>query len=123
VDSATASRVTPLREPEVWRSWEERQLTAIIARAYESAVDNAILYRRLRLFPEAAVLTEVYRYLDDAMAWFLAVKDQADDPGPPWADGPFEHWLIERWLKEIRSEAFRDSADYEYLRARWEREG
>lgn len=35
----------------------------------------------------------------------------------------FELWLIERWLKEIRSEAFRESADYEYLRAQWERGG
>lgn len=33
----------------------------------------------------------------------------------------FEAWLIERWLREIRSEAFRESAQAEYLRAEWER--
>jgi hypothetical protein len=35
----------------------------------------------------------------------------------------FEEWLIERWLRHIRSEAFRETAEYHYLRAEWEREG
>lgn len=33
----------------------------------------------------------------------------------------FEAWLIERWLREVRSEAFQASAEFEYLRAEWER--
>ncbi len=35
----------------------------------------------------------------------------------------FEAWVIEKWLAELRSEGFRDTAHYEYLRAEWEREG
>ena len=37
--------------------------------------------------------------------------------------GTFEGWLVEKWLREIRSEAFRETAEYEGLRAQWEREG
>lgn len=33
----------------------------------------------------------------------------------------FEAWLIERWLAHIRSPEYRDSPDYHYLRAEWER--
>ena len=32
-----------------------------------------------------------------------------------------EDWLVERWLREVRSDAFRKTAEYEYLRAEWER--
>ena len=35
----------------------------------------------------------------------------------------FETWLVERWLREAHSEAFRESAEYEYLRAEWEKNG
>jgi hypothetical protein len=35
----------------------------------------------------------------------------------------FERWLMERWLRQIRSEGFRKTADWEYLRAEWERTG
>ncbi len=35
----------------------------------------------------------------------------------------FEDWLVEKWLAEIRSDAFRETAEFEYLRAQWEREG
>ncbi len=35
----------------------------------------------------------------------------------------FEAWIVERWLRELRSEGFRKTAEYEYLRAQWEREG
>ena len=34
----------------------------------------------------------------------------------------FEAWCVERWRREIESEAFRATAEYEYLRAQWERE-
>ena len=47
-----------------------------------------------------------------------------------WPDPPvycheddFERWLIERWLAEVRSDRFKQSAEYHYLRAEWEREG
>lgn len=33
----------------------------------------------------------------------------------------FEEWLVERWLRDIRSEEFRDSVQYQRLRAEWER--
>jgi hypothetical protein len=107
VDSATVSRVTPLREPEDERSWEEQQLTTIIIRAAEAAAS--------RVAPHT-----LCRYLIDAMDWFTAARPEPE-PDPRQPDDPFEAWVIERWLKEIRSEAFRDSADYEYLRVRWER--
>jgi hypothetical protein len=33
----------------------------------------------------------------------------------------FEEWLIERWLREIRSDEFTGSAQGQYLIAEWER--
>ena len=42
-------------------------------------------------------------------------------PEPPAPDIAFEQWLIERWLRDIRSEAFRQSADFQYLQGEWER--
>lgn len=42
---------------------------------------------------------------------------------PTPADRGFEAWLIEKWRREIGSEAFRATAEYEYLRAEWERGG
>ena len=39
------------------------------------------------------------------------------------AERGFEAWLIEKWRRDIGSEAFRETAEYEYLRAQWEREG
>lgn len=38
-------------------------------------------------------------------------------------EGGFEAWVIAKWLREIRSEGFKRTAEYEYLRAQWEREG
>ncbi len=38
------------------------------------------------------------------------------------ANDMFEEWLIARWLREIRSDSFRRSVQYERLRAEWERE-
>ncbi len=52
----------------------------------------------------------VRRLLDNGMV--LAIEDRR---------GTFEAWLVEKWLVEIRSEAFRNTAEYEYLRAAWER--
>ncbi len=49
-----------------------------------------------------------------------------------WPDPPtdrmsdadlFEEWLIERWLRQIRSDEFKETAEYHYLRAEWERDG
>lgn len=44
----------------------------------------------------------------------------APEPAPA-PDSAFEQWLIERWLRDIRSEAFRQSADFQYLQGEWER--
>ncbi len=49
--------------------------------------------------------------------------------GMPYPDPPvayshvddFERWLIERWLEHARSDSFRQTAEYQYLRAEWER--
>lgn len=50
-------------------------------------------------------------------------------PGWRWPDPPvhyveaegFERWLIDRWLAHARTDEFRQSADYWFLRAEWER--
>ena len=50
--------------------------------------------------------------------------------GMPYPDPPtvgsraddFERWMIQRWLTHLRSDSFRQSAEYQYLRAEWERE-
>lgn len=33
----------------------------------------------------------------------------------------FERWLIERWLAHVRSPEYRQTTDYLYLRAEWDR--
>lgn len=106
--NATANRVTPLREPEC--SWEERQLTAIIVHAMEAAAMGAGPHT-------------LCRYLVGAMDWFVAARDERAGDPPPLdvpAD-PFEAWLIARWLREIRSDEFRDSVQGQRLMAEWER--
>jgi hypothetical protein len=108
LDSATIDRAVPLREPSAadWRSWEERQLTGIIIRAAEAAATG--------IGPHT-----LCRYLIDAMDWFARVRsgEPADEP----VDDPFEAWVIERTLRAVRSEAYRETAEYEYLMAEWER--
>mgnify|MGYP001575300555 CR=1 FL=1 len=42
---------------------------------------------------------------------------------PQRPDRSFEAWIVEKWRREVASEAFRATAEYEYLRAQWEREG
>ncbi len=42
---------------------------------------------------------------------------------PQRPDRSFEAWCIEKWRREVASAAFRATAEYEYLRAQWEREG
>lgn len=37
------------------------------------------------------------------------------------AEDAFEEWLVERTLRAARSEEYRQSVEYEYLRAEWER--
>lgn len=82
-----------------------------------------------------AALTEAER----ARAWRVACfhmqhEDFMRASGFPdwhWPDPPtcgsqaddFERWLIERWLTHLRSDSFQKSAEYQYLRAEWEREG
>ena len=44
------------------------------------------------------------------------------DPPVPYVKADlFEEWLIERWLREVRSDSFRETAEYHYLLAEWER--
>lgn len=105
------------------RSWEEQQLTTIISRAAESAIDHAILYERARRIVPAIVLRNLGRYLLDAMDWFDAARpDPLPEPAEFFAPADsFEHWVIQRWLKEIRSDEFQNSTQGLYLRGQWER--
>lgn len=105
--SANFNRITPLREPVDERSWEERQLTRIIIGGAEIAAQ--------RVGPHT-----ICRYLIDAMDWFVAARPEVE-PDPQQPADPFEAWLIERWLCEVRSEAFQSSAEGQYLMAEWER--
>jgi len=82
-------------------------------------------------FPGHALLvalpSPVYRailgFVPPAVVRLLAERRvllaEGGDPDGP-ADA-FEHWLVERTLKAARSEAFRETAEYEYLMAEWER--
>jgi len=106
MDSATAQRITPLREPEDGRSWEERQLTRILIRVADAATSPGYTMR------------DIAQYVLAAMDWFVAT---CGEPDPRMPADPFEEWLIARWLKEVRSEAFQNSADAQYLMAEWER--
>lgn len=51
----------------------------------------------------------------------LRARERAKAPARGSDAELFERWLIERWLREIRSDAFHQSADYHYLVAEWER--
>jgi hypothetical protein len=76
-------------------------------------------------------------------AYPLWVVQRAAEHAPGWVrrlllDGPgivvapvevehpvlteFEAWLLARWLRDIRSDEFRGSVQYERLMAEWERE-
>ncbi len=59
------------------------------------------------------------RRLIDSGVVVVAVHDLSDVD----SEGSFEYWLIEKWLREVRSETYRETAEYEYLRAEWERVG
>ena len=106
--TVTANRVTPLRSPD--RSWEERQLTQIIVGGAEMAAGRVGSHT-------------ICRYLIDAMDWFIQARGNAGgaEPDPQQPADPFEEWLIERWLRDIRSDEFRDSVQHERLMAEWER--
>lgn len=65
----------------------------------------------IRRAVEHAKSPVVERLLLDGPAKTLRPNQYAD---------AFEEWLIERWLKHARSEAWQSSAEYEYLRAAWE---
>lgn len=60
----------------------------------------------------------VRRLLLDGSGTIL-VLDHPEDAEPDPFD--FEAWLIERWLKHVRSEAFQETAEYQFLRGEWER--
>lgn len=62
--------------------------------------------------------------------FFESVMGDNGFPDWRWPESPvpyveadlFENWLVERWRHHIRSEAFEDSAECQYLRAEFERE-
>ena len=60
----------------------------------------------------------VRRLIDNGVV-LLEIRDVSDVN----SEESFEAWIVAKWMREIRSEAFRATAEYEYLRAEWEREG
>ena len=122
ISTATANRVTPLREPVDERSWEEAELTRILTEATIAAADYAKINRRIDWLA-AVGPRAIFTYLIRSMDWFIAERDrlylEAERDSEP---EPFEAWLTERWLREMRSEAFQASAEFQYLYAEWERE-
>ena len=67
-----------------------------------------------------ALLRDVLAHL------FAELREEAAgvDDGPEIPQAPenaFEQWLVDRWLRDIRSDDFRDSVQGERLMAEWER--
>lgn len=80
----------------------------------------AVLYA----YPPAVIRTvldaspDVARRLLNDCGTVLALTVDETEPPDPY---DFEAWLIERWLKHVRSETFQDTAEYMFLRGEWER--
>jgi hypothetical protein len=115
VNSQTAALVTPLREPDD-QGVLPPDMTGLEVGLLQSLAEAYLIAR-----PGPMSIC-----LHDTLAWAVAYRNWRLDFGytlvPPAApDDPFEAWLIERWLREIRSEAFRSSAQFERLMAEWER--
>lgn len=101
-----------------------------VARLGAGKVSGASYRKIIQNRREAAVAT-----LDLDLAQFpwkhLEAEWQAeqDNDLAKWRDenrtqlSGFELWVLTRWLAEIRSEAFRETVEFELLRAQWEREG
>ena len=121
MNSETAERVTPLREP--------------VAGQDPPAVLYAYTPQRIKTILGMRTTGPAQRRL---LLGGLVLGETPEQPAPQWSDeewveflglvyvglaDPFEEWLVRRWLREARSEAFRESAEYEYLRAEWERAG
>ncbi len=85
--------------------------------------------------------TPVYRtileFVPPAVVRFMVergvvlVRGEPEEPPPSFEEWvldleairaySFEGWLLARWLRDIRSDEFRDSVLYERLMAEWER--
>jgi hypothetical protein len=84
-----------------------------------------IIANAVALIPGRSPVTE---YLMSSMDWYVAKREELrpQEPAPLWEDwslgaDPFEEWLVERLLRQVRSEAWAASAEAVYLRAEWER--
>lgn len=133
MNAATIARATPLREPATSPplpepTWEEAAAVQSILSVLHCAVDGIVIYRGLRI-PRGHYerLERIAEYLMAWMSWYVRARAECYSepcgPDPAAPEDQFEAWVIKRWLRQIRSEAFQNSADYEMLRARWEREG
>jgi hypothetical protein len=60
----------------------------------------------------------VRRLIDNGVV-MIEVRDVSDVN----SEASFEAWMVEKWMREIRSDSFRKTAEFEHLRAQWEREG
>jgi hypothetical protein len=94
----------------------------------------ATVYLDLRITSSLSVLI-ISEYLGECLDWAVAYRKwrlrvapaeaaafMVDLMGDRAPRDDFETWLVRRWLAEIRSVAFRQSAEFEYLRAEWERQ-
>jgi hypothetical protein len=108
-------------------SWEEQALIKIILDVVFCAEDWIVFYKALppknfRTEP----LIEIIHFLLDSMKWFARVRTgwyaDATKRREELDFDMFENWLIDKWLTQVQSAEFRDSAEYHYLRAEWERQ-
>lgn len=91
--------------------------------------DGALPYDTLIAYPLAAVEAlyvagPIVRglILGNGIALDARDEDENNDYMAWLVSNDFEAWLVQRWLKHIRSETFRDSAEYAMLRGEWERQ-
>lgn len=104
------SRVTPLREP------DRRDPDLIRSRLdYSQAVAYPLSIVRMMAKMSTGVVERLLLGPAGVPAAALLVAEEPD-PG-----ASFEAWLLARSLVYIRSEAFRESVEYEMLMAEWER--
>ena len=105
MNSTTAQRVTPLREP-----------------ALNTSEGILLVYREQAILTvlSMGVSRGVYRVLTDC-ARVSPAPSGGYLPEDTQPESAFEQWLIERWLREVRSEAFTASVQGQRLITEWER--
>lgn len=119
--------MTPLREPEI--SPVDYVVLGAVLACDDWLPDAETDGGRSIILAGAMGLREVRDFLRRGWHWLRAIEGGVDEDPHQFSDAllhhyaksDFEAWIVERWLKEIRSDAFRESAQCERLMGEWER--